>query len=179
MVWFLCWKRNGLMTDYSRKIGVVPVESDGGAAVAYEIDQSDIFVTGPMSSGTRLVCELLEAGGFRVVHDSMHGIVSRPNAKIVVAVTREPAATERSMKLAFGIDERIPMSDSIKGIAEFYPHAHWISYDQLCFAPDATVAVLAEWLGVDAWPVPITFVRSSNSIPGGSGLNKEVARRAV
>lgn len=176
MVRLLCRKGDGIMTDYSQKIGVIPVESDGGTAVAHEIDQADIFVTGPMSSGTRVVCEVLEAGGFKVVHDSMHGIVNRPNAKVVVAVTREPAATKRSMKIAFRPEERISPHDSIKGIAEFYPHAHWISYDQLCFAPDATIGVLAEWLGVDPWSVPITFVRSPNSIPGGSGLKKAIAR---
>jgi hypothetical protein len=167
------------MADYSKKIGVIPVESDGGAAVEAQIAEADIFVTGPMSSGTRLVCQILEAGGFSVVHDSLHGIVNRPTAKVVIAVTREPSATHRSVERAFKPDERISTQDSIKGIAEFYPNALWISYDQLCVAPDATILVLAEWLAVDPWSMPVEIIRSQNSIPGGSKMYKEIARNVA
>lgn len=158
-----------------QKIGVIPVETDGGVAVNMQISEADIFVTGPMSSGTRLVCRIMEAGGFKAVHDSLHGMVQRP-AKCVIVVVRNPVATKLSMEKTFKPDERISFEDSLKGAIDFYPQALWISYDQLCEAPDDTIKVIADWLGVDTWNMPEQIVKSPNSVAWRGVLKNQLAR---
>lgn len=125
------------------------------------------MVTGPMSSGTRLMHEIVLAGGFDVVHDGWHGTVPRP-AKRVIVMVRHPHDTRKSRDNAFPDAERIPREASLAGCVTFYPDALWLSYEQLCMAPEPTIALVASWLNVAPWPMPKPIIHSANSFYGGS-----------
>ena len=112
-----------------------------------------VLVTGPQSSGTRLVAHLLLDGGVDVWHDKSHG--TKPvAADRVVAVVRDAWCTLQSQKQSFPIvSDRVPRSESLIGIADHHPDALWISYEQMCGDPDGTIRVIADWLGVQPWPL--------------------------
>lgn len=117
------------------------------------ITDETVLVTGPMSSGTRLMCRIINAGGTHAVLDVWHGTVVS-TAKMVVVMVRLPGATRRSRDAAFAEANRIPREASLAGCLTFYPDALWLSYEQLCAAPDQTIGILAEWLGKSPWAMP-------------------------
>lgn len=112
-----------------------------------------VLVTGPQSSGTRLVAHLLLDGGVDVWHDKTHG-TKRVPADRVVAVVRDAQCTVRSRQQSFpNASDHVARRDSLIGIARRYPDALWISYEQLCADPLGTIQVLAAWLGIEPWPL--------------------------
>lgn len=121
-----------------------------------------VLVTGPMSSGTRWLAEIVSASGVDVVHDGWHATIPRPADRVIVIV-RDPVATRQSRDRAFVDAERIPREASLAGCVTFYRDALWLTYEQLCAAPEATVAVIAAWLGRDPWPLPSEVRHSENS----------------
>lgn len=130
------------------------------------LTDSTILVTGPQSSGTRLMTRILSAGGVHAIIDGWHGTVVRRVNRVVVMV-RHPETTRRSRDAAFVEQDRIPRESSLAGCLTFYPDALWVSYEQLCAAPDATISVLAEWLGVPTWLMPEEIVPSIHHMSEG------------
>ena len=112
-----------------------------------------VLVTGPQGCGNRLLCAVLEAGGFRAVLDSRHATV-RYDAPRVVITARAPLDSLSSALRNFDLRDVIPPELSAANARRFYPDAHIVDYDELCAQPEPTLAALAGWLGVDPWPAP-------------------------
>lgn len=126
------------------------------------IHPGTILVTGPQSSGNRLMCRILEAGGFVAYLDTRHGREYRRVDRVVV-MYRERRATLDSIAQNFVPADRIDPDLSLRNIAVFYPDAHWVDYDSLCADPDSTIASLASWLNVEPWQMPEPITVSVNT----------------
>lgn len=138
-------------------------ETEGGRlAIEALIPPDAVMVTGPQGSGTRLMCRIIEAGGFAAWHDSRHGLARRPVDRVVV-MRRERTATLRSIEQNFLPPDHIDIDISLANCAEFYPDAAWVDYDMLCAMPDAIISGLARWLGVGSWLMPEPIVVSPNT----------------
>lgn len=125
------------------------------------------MVTGPQSSGTRLLADVLTAGEVQAWHDKSHGTIHR-EAELVTVIVRDAAATRASRDAAFEPGDRIDRADSLAGCAR-YPDAMWLTYEQICANPAATVRVLAGWLGVEPWPLPFAVVDQNAKWADGGG----------
>lgn len=139
-----------------------PETEDARRGIEATIPPGAVMVTGPQSTGTRLMCRILEAGGFTAWHDSKHGLVPRPVER-VVAMEREIHATHASIYENFVPEDRIPIGMSLAGIRNSYPFAHRVNYDRLCLTPDWEIERLAAYLGVDPWPMPEPIIISHNT----------------
>lgn len=126
------------------------------------IEPGCILVAGPQSSGNRLMCRILEAGGFSAHLDVRHGREYR-RVERVVAMYRERQATIDSIAKNFEPADRIDPDLSLRNIAVYYPDAHWVDYDSLCADPESTIGSLADWLGVEPWPMPEPIIISPNT----------------
>lgn len=123
------------------------------AAILASIPEDAVMVTGQQRSGTRLMCRILEAGGFAAWHDSRHGLRPRPVGRVVVMV-RDQADSLRSAVDAFDPRDVIDPDLSYRLCVARYPRAHFVSYERLCTKPDRVVLELAGWLGCGPWPLP-------------------------
>lgn len=109
-----------------------------------------ILVTGPMSSGTRLLTRVLEGPGRDVRHDASHGTKDQA-AEAVVCIVRDADATKASQIATWGEPIIIERNTSLMGIVMRYPHALWVTYEQLCAHPDEVISYLATRLGLEPW----------------------------
>lgn len=134
-----------------------------------------MLVTGPQSSGTRLLCDVLVVGGLDVWHDKSHG--TEPlEAERVVVIVRDARATEASRDAAFAPADRIDRASSLAGAAR-YSGALWVTYEQLCDAPQATVGHLAAHLGREPWDIgELSFVNQNAKHASGGGPQLEHLR---
>lgn len=120
------------------------------------------MVVGPASSGTRLLTRILRRA-VPAWHDRSHGRV-RHDRRVVVIV-RDPDATDRSRAASWG--DRLPTREqSVAWIAEKYPTAPVVRYEELVAAPDRAIARLAEWLGIDPWPAGEAIVDGNRKWQG-------------
>lgn len=129
-----------------------------------------ILVTGPQSSGTRLLCDILVDGGLEPYHDKSHGIKFLMATKVVV-ITRDPIATKESQDSLFLPNDQIDRTQSIMGALR-YTNAMWVIYEELCFNPDFVIATLASWLNIDPWP--LTFEVINQNIDHNHLINKNI-----
>lgn len=122
-----------------------------------------ITVVGAPSSGTRLVTRLLGAAGLAVTHDRSHGL--EPADGYIVLVTRDeqcrqasiterwPDGLIRGRRRARGPLEDIPLTafPTPRQLAEIYPDAYPVSYDQLVTDPDTVISTIADDFGITPW----------------------------
>jgi hypothetical protein len=115
-----------------------------------------IVVTGPPGSGTRLLCAVLESGGFEAFHDQGHGLHSlellAKSAKIV-AIRREKSMAEASVFDYLGQQglDGFPYDECVASIPS---KALWVEYEELVESPEKVIFQLAEWLCVPPWSLP-------------------------
>lgn len=119
-----------------------------------------IVVIGPVSAGNRLLTRILREipdPTFHTKLDASHGqrrpmvrgdeftpIVIRRDPKVVDASRERRATEERRRRL-------VPREVSEAGIAEMYPDAFVVQYEDLVSDRDAVIAALAEHLGIEPW----------------------------
>lgn len=112
-----------------------------------------IMVTGPQGSGTRIMCAILEAGGLIPWHDARHGLLQRPAERVVI-MHRSRRDSEASRARNFVPEDWIDVDKVLLNCLEFYPEAHWISYDEMCDDTEIVLSRLAKWLEVEPWAPP-------------------------
>lgn len=133
-------------------IGLCEEETESSRyATEIAITPETIGVVGPMGSGTRLMCRVLDAGGFHAIHDSLHGRYKRPFERVVLT-TRDHKACLRSMSTHIHPDDRICPIVSELYVNDWYHDSFLIKYEELIITPDLILQDLARWLGVEPWP---------------------------
>lgn len=129
-----------------------------------------VLVTGPISSGTRLVYRLLDASpNINAVHDDTHGFIKdwKEPYEVLVIVRRDQVATDGSrqsvnrntmstksqMQIIDKLRDRIPTLD--------------ISYENVCADKQGTINRIASVLGISPWSFDEEVINQNNKWYGG------------
>jgi hypothetical protein len=110
-----------------------------------------------MSAGNRILRDVIEFSGVLTWVDTSHGTVETDTVETLVLVaTRDSESMRASFDFRWGDHERaIPIDESLQGIAQRYPDAERVAYEDLCADPDAVIARVAKLLQVRPWPCPL------------------------
>lgn len=121
-----------------------------------------------MSSGCRLLRQVLQAGGVNVLFDHSHGTEQLPESweqAPVIVIVRNATATRLSQEAAWAgwTAEQgfVPYFASIRGLTDRHQDAFWLTYEELCDSPDRIIGELADHLGLEPWPCPVA-IRNQN-----------------
>lgn len=109
----------------------------------------DVLVSGPPSSGTRLVARLLAESGHTVRHDGTHGRQLLP-AGVVVTTSRQREPHVASL-VARGMGDEATIDEAVERIAALYPDAPCVSYEALILDRDIELSRVARLLGWPDW----------------------------
>lgn len=115
-----------------------------------------IHVVGPMSSGNRLLRDLIQQSGIATVVDTSHGTRDLDPPGPVVLIERDRAITMRSIdeRWPAGEPERVEYDDSIAGITarRYYSTCLTaVTYRQIVTDPADVIRRVAHALGVEPW----------------------------
>ena len=118
-----------------------------------------VMVVGPMSSGVRLMRDILAVGGVVAWIDLSHGTQDLdwyyPDGTLgrIVVMQRNWKAVQRSSDAAWdGYAERVTTAKSRTGIAQRYKEVGLhVKYEDLCDKTDLTINKIAHWLGITPW----------------------------
>lgn len=145
-----------------------------------------ILVTGPISSGTRLACRLLDASpDAEAVHDDAHGFIDEwlePYEALVI-ITRDDLASnasrQRKNRQTMSTSAQLRIIDRLRGRVPTID----ITYEELCADPPAMIARLAEFLNVEPWTFDEEIVSQNEKWYGGPEpapeLHPERAARVI
>lgn len=124
-----------------------------------------------MSSGNRVLRDVIAASGIRCFLDRSHGTKDiQWRSAVVIVLRRDRTATDASREAAWaGHPDYVPYDASDAGIRHRYPHAPVVTYEALCAGPEATIEHLADLLGIDPWPAPVDLVDQNDKWRHGGG----------
>lgn len=123
-----------------------------------------VVLTGPMSSGCRVLRDLLTEGGIFVLFDYSHGSQPLPlnwDSYPVVIITRDEIPTRRSAHAAwYGSSSYVSYEDSIAGL-QGYRNAIRVNYEEMCNHIYRFIRRLASRLSVKPWNTSINFINQN------------------
>ena len=146
---------------------------------------TDVIVTGPISSGTRMLTKVVQSWGVDAEHRSMphwdyFWSTMDPDfiANRYVVITRRPDISIRSAyKQGHGnpalggvwakYDHRLTLHElhqwwkSAMLRLSVLPNAYWTSYEAWVAAPQVQAYALSDWLGINETDLPFT-IRDEN-----------------
>lgn len=128
-----------------------------------------VCVVGCMSSGNRLLRDVIEPCGLLTWVDISHGTtdVDVVDTLVLVIVRHEYAVRASFAARWAGHEVAVPIDDSLEGIAKRYPDAERVSYEALCADPDATIVRVAELLELAPWPCLVVVINRNAQWAGG------------
>jgi hypothetical protein len=116
-----------------------------------------VTATGAAGSGTRLLARILDASpDIEGRHDATHGADPAETSLVAIIARDEEAGQAAFMERFAEVGPGgIPNPDESRAlIAERYPGSLVVRYEALVEDPDAVIARIAEWFGVEPWPCP-------------------------
>ena len=125
-----------------------------------------------MSSGNRLLRDIVQAAGIVTWVDTSHGTTDLQLAgdTKVLVVTRDAVATIHSWEAGWaGHPDAVDPRDSIMDIPIRYPTAMRVSYEDLCANPDRVIADIAAHLQVSPWECPLVLIDQNDKWLSGKG----------
>lgn len=110
-----------------------------------------VIVVGRPSSGTRLVCRMIDAAHIAVRHDAWHGRKEWTSGRVLL-VTRDEEARAASVEARWPDGDKSPVTyPSMDEIRALYPDALEVAYEDIVAGKDAVIVELAAALGVEPW----------------------------
>ena len=129
-----------------------------------------VLVTGPISSGTRLVYRLLDSSPhIDAVHDDTHGFIQewKESYEVLVIVSRERVATDSSRQRVnrnrMSTISQMQIIDKLRGRIPTLD----VSYEDVCEDVQGTIDRIASGLGIDAWTFSEEVINQNNKWYGG------------
>lgn len=153
----------GVLVPYRRRRRPQPSPPATPPAVARPAPSRAVCIVGPMSAGNRILRDVIEQSGLLTRVDTTHGTADIDVVDtLVLVVTRDPHAMRASYEFRWGGHEvAVPIDDSLQGIAQRYPEAARIPYEELCANPHGVIARVAELLDVAPWPCPLVLANQN------------------